>query len=64
MSKYLASLMPENILNMVTRIREATIDVGPQPVRHAKFVQLSWEAIERILHIDQQLGSNQAGNFN
>lgn len=29
MSKYLASFLPEQLMNMVTRIKEATIDVGP-----------------------------------
>lgn len=29
MSKYLASLVPEQIMNMVTKLKEATIDVGP-----------------------------------
>lgn len=48
MSKYLASLVPEQIMSMVTRIKEATIDVGPQPVKYAKFSRLPWEAILRI----------------
>jgi hypothetical protein len=29
MSKYLTQYMPEQIVNMVSRIKEATIDVGP-----------------------------------
>lgn len=29
MSKYIASLVPGQILNLVTRLKEATIDVGP-----------------------------------
>ena len=48
MSKYLAQYLPEPILSMVTRIKEATIDVGPQPVRFAKFTQMPWEAVQRI----------------
>lgn len=37
MSKYLTQYMPEQIMNMVSKIKEATIDVGPQPVKYAKF---------------------------
>ncbi len=51
MSKYLASLVPEQIVNMVTRIKEATIDVGPQHVKFAKFIQVPWEAIRRIIPV-------------
>jgi len=29
MSKYIASLVPGQILSLVTRLKEATIDVGP-----------------------------------
>jgi len=49
MSKYLASYVPDQLLSMVTRIKEATIDVGPQPVRTAKFTKLPWSAIMRIV---------------
>ena len=48
MSKYLASLVPEQIMNMVTKIKEATIDVGPQPIKFAKFITLPLEAILKI----------------
>lgn len=33
---------------MMTRLKEATIDMGPQPVRYAKFTQLPWEAVVRM----------------
>ena len=49
MSKYIASLVPDQILNMASRLKAATIDVGPQPVKSAKFTQVSWEAILRII---------------
>lgn len=49
MSKYLASLFPEQIVNMMTKLKEATIDVGPQPVKWAKFTQIPWEAVLRII---------------
>ena len=49
MSKYLASYVPDQLLSMVTRIKEATIDVGPQPVRTAKFTKLPWSAVMRIV---------------
>jgi hypothetical protein len=49
MSKYLASLLPEQLVNMVTRIKEATIDVGPQPVKFLKFTQVNWQAINTMI---------------
>jgi hypothetical protein len=33
---------------MMTRLKEATIDMGPQPVRYAKFTQLPCEAVVRM----------------
>lgn len=54
MSKYFASLVPDQIMNMVTKFKEATIDVGPQPVKFAKFTQIPWDYVRQILHIDQQ----------
>ena len=49
MSKYLAAYVPDQILSMVTRIKEATIDVGPQPVRTARFTKLPWSTVLRIV---------------
>ena len=48
MSKYLAQYVPDQLLSMMTRLKEATIDMGPQPVRYAKFTQLPWEAVVRM----------------
>ncbi len=48
MSKYLAQYVPDQILNMVSRLKEVTIDVGPQPVKFAKFTQIPWEALVRM----------------
>jgi hypothetical protein len=58
MSKYLASYMPDQLLSMVTRIKEATIDVGPQPVRIAHFTKLPWTAVLKIIHKDEKAPQN------
>jgi hypothetical protein len=34
---------------MVTRLKEATIDVGPQPVRTAKFTRITWSSVVKII---------------
>ncbi len=49
MSKYLASYVPDQLLSMVTRIKEATIDVGPQPVKTARFTKIPWAAVKKII---------------
>ena len=40
MSNYIAQYVPEQIISMVSRIKEATLDVGPQPVKFAKFANI------------------------
>ena len=45
MSKYLASILPDQLMNMVTFIKDSTINVGPQPIKFAKFTQVRWDAI-------------------
>jgi hypothetical protein len=54
MSNYLIQYVPEQIMCMVSRIKEATIDVGPQPVKYAKFSNLTFENIKRLLPESQQ----------
>ena len=61
MSKYIASLVPDQILNMVARLKEATIDVGPQPVRFAKFTFLSWQSVLRLQKSKQIETSEETG---
>lgn len=50
MSNFLAQYVPDQILSMVSRIKQATIDVGPQPVKYAKFTSMPWAAILRIIN--------------
>lgn len=45
MSKYLTQYVPEQIINMMTKLKEATIDVGPQPVKYAKFTSLPYSQL-------------------
>ena len=37
MSNYFSQYVPEQIKSMISKIKEATIDMGPQPVKFAKF---------------------------
>ena len=36
-------------MSMVSKIKEATIDVGPQPVKYAKFSSISLENLKKLL---------------
>jgi hypothetical protein len=49
MSKYLSQFMPEQLLSFMSKIKEATIDVGPQPVKFAKFTTISLKELLLML---------------
>ena len=55
MSKYLSQFMPEQLLSLMTKIKKATIDVGPQPVKFAKFTSLSLRELLLMLTSDDSL---------
>jgi hypothetical protein len=35
---------------MVTFITDSTINVGPQPIKFAKFIQVKWEAVQAMVN--------------
>jgi len=43
-------------MNMMTRLKEATIDLGRQPVRFAKFTQISWAAVVKMCETLEKVG--------
>lgn len=53
MSNYITQFVPEQIMNMVSKLKEATIDVGPQPVKFAKFTSIPLNSLLKLLS-DQQ----------
>ena len=46
---YFTQYVPEQIMNMVSKIKEATIDVGPQPVKFAKFTSLPYDSLYKLM---------------
>jgi hypothetical protein len=36
-------------MNMISKIKEATIDVGPQPVKFAKFTTMTYAIMKKLL---------------
>ncbi len=49
MSNYITQLVPEQIMNMVSKLKEATLDVGPQPVKFAKFSSIPLNHLFKLL---------------
>ena len=52
MSKYLSQFMPEQLMSFMSKIKEATIDVGPQPVKFAKFSTISLKELLLMISYD------------
>lgn len=49
MSNYYSQIVPEQIMNMFSKLKEATIDVGPQPVKFAKFSSIPFSHLLSLL---------------
>ncbi len=49
MSNYFTQYVPEQILNIVSKLKEATIDVGPQPAKFAKFSSIPLRSLMKLL---------------
>jgi len=54
MSTYISQYVPEYIVGMVSRLKEATIDVGPQPAKFAKFSSIYLSDLTFLLTEDHQ----------
>jgi hypothetical protein len=49
MSNYISQYVPEQIKNMVSKLREATIDMGPQPVKYSKFSSITRASLLKMV---------------
>lgn len=52
MSNYFSQYVPDQIKNMVSKIKEVTIDMGPLPVKFAKFSSISKDSLLKLLPND------------
>ena len=40
-------------MNMISKIKEAAIDVGPQPVKYAKFSTITYATMKKLFNKEQ-----------
>ncbi len=50
MSNYIKQYVPEQIVNIVSKIKQATIDVGPQPIKYSKFSTIYLRSLLKLLN--------------